>query len=117
MGDSVGHSFSIPDELGHLPSGPSKKYEELKLGEYTLDFGKCYACGKIERAEGENHSYFVIDNSGNKQFISKECWSKALAEEIVKNPYISPKLLRKIEERKRISKEEKSMEAAANFLR
>lgn len=114
MGDCVGGSLPKTDH--DLGCAFSVSYEELKRGEHTLEIGRCYACGKIERAEGENHSYFITDDNGNKQFVSKECWFKTLAGEIEKNPYISPKVLKKIEEKKRIIEEEKAMEVAANFL-
>ena len=108
---------SLPKTNHDLGCALSISYEELKRGEHTLEIGRCYACGKIERAEGENHSYFITDDNGNKQFVSKECWFKAFGEGIEKNPYISPKLLKKIENRERITEEEKAMKEAANFLR
>ena len=60
--------------------------EILKPGEYTKDFGRCYIYGQIERTEEEEHTYFIKDDKGNKQFISKECWIKEIEKETEKQP-------------------------------
>lgn len=70
--------------------------ETLKPGEYATDYGKCYACGKIERTEGEDHQYF-IKKDGKEYFVSKKCWAEKVGKEVEKHPIMNPKKLRKKE--------------------
>jgi len=44
---------------------------ELKPGEYFLEYGRCFYCGNIEKTEGEDHSYFYE----GKEFLSQRCYS------------------------------------------